>query len=54
LIHKWLIADHPVAGVKGALEELFGRPVDPIEMGAVRNPYLKASIEQSRQSVYVA
>ncbi len=41
-------------GFKEALEELFGRPVDLVEAGAVRNPYLKASIEQSRQNVYVA
>jgi uncharacterized protein len=39
-------------GFKEALEELFGRPVDLVETGAVRNPYLKASIEQSRQNVY--
>jgi uncharacterized protein len=41
-------------GFKEALEELFGRPIDLVEAGAVRNPYLKASIEQSRQNVYVA
>jgi uncharacterized protein len=41
-------------GFKEALEELFGRPVDLVEASAVRNPYLKASIEQSRRNVYVA
>ena len=41
-------------GLKEALEELFGRPVDLVEAGAVRNPYLKASIEQSRENVYTA
>jgi hypothetical protein len=41
-------------GLKEALEELFGRPVDLVEAGAVRNPYLKASIEQSRENVYAA
>ena len=39
-------------GLKEALEELFGRPVDLVEAGAVRNPYLKASIEQSRENLY--
>jgi len=41
-------------GLKEALEELFGRPVDLVEAGAVRNPYLKASIEESRENVYTA
>lgn len=41
-------------GLKEALEELFGRPVDLVEAGAVRNPYLKASIEQSRENVFAA
>lgn len=41
-------------GLKEALEELFGRPVDLVEAGAVRNPYLKASIEESRENVYAA
>jgi predicted nucleotidyltransferase len=41
-------------GLKEGLEELFGRPVDLVEAGAVRNPYLIASIEQSRENVYAA
>lgn len=41
-------------GLKEALEELFGRSVDLIEASAVRNPYLKASIEQSRENVFAA
>ena len=41
-------------GLKEGLEELFGRPVDLVEAGAVRNPYLKESIEQSRENVYAA
>lgn len=32
-------------GLKEALEELLRRPVDLVEAGAVRNPYLKASID---------
>jgi predicted nucleotidyltransferase len=41
-------------GLKEALEGLLGRPVDLIEPGAVRNPYLKASIECSREPVFAA
>jgi predicted nucleotidyltransferase len=32
-------------GLEEPLEVLFGRPVDLVEAGAVRNPYLKASID---------
>src|SRR5271166_5012255 len=39
-------------GLKEALEALLGRPVDLVEAGAVRNPYLKASIEASREPVF--
>jgi hypothetical protein len=38
-------------GLKESLEELFGYPVDLGEAGAVRNPYLKASIEASWEPV---
>jgi predicted nucleotidyltransferase len=41
-------------GFKEGLEALFGRNVDLVEPGAVRNPYLKASIERSRVSVFAA
>jgi predicted nucleotidyltransferase len=41
-------------GLKEELETLFGRKVDLVELSAVRNPYLKASIEQSRENVYAA
>src|SRR5258708_39052450 len=48
--------EHPEAlsldtyfGLKEALEALFERRVDLVEPGAVRNPYLKMSIEQSRE-----
>ena len=41
-------------GLKEALEELFGCPVDLVEAGALRNPYLKASIERSREPVFEA
>ena len=33
---------------------LFGREVDFVMMGAVKNPYLRASIEWSRESLYGA
>jgi predicted nucleotidyltransferase len=41
-------------GLKEGLEELFDRPVDLGEVGAVRNPYLKASIDGSREPVFEA
>ena len=39
---------------KEAFEALFGRPVDLVEPGAVRNPYLNASIHGSRERVFEA
>lgn len=41
-------------GVKTELERLLGRDVDLVEPGAVRNPYVWASINRSRQTVYGA
>jgi hypothetical protein len=41
-------------GVKEALEEPLGRAVDLVETGAVRNPYLRASIDGSREPVFEA
>lgn len=41
-------------GLKESLESLFGRSVDLVEPGAVRNPYIKASIERSREPVFGA
>jgi hypothetical protein len=35
-------------------EALLGRPVDLVELGAVRNPYLRQGIEASRQLLYAA
>jgi predicted nucleotidyltransferase len=53
--------EHPEAlsfntyfGLREALEALLGRPVDLVEPGAVRNPYLKASIDGSREPVFEA
>jgi uncharacterized protein len=39
-------------GFKEALEALLGRPVDLVMAGAIENPYLRASIERSRETVY--
>ena len=36
------------------LESLFGRSVDLVMAGAVRNPYVRADIERSRELVYEA
>lgn len=41
-------------GLKEALESLFGRPVDLVIAGAVTNPFLRDSIERSRETVYAA
>jgi predicted nucleotidyltransferase len=39
-------------GFKAAFEALLGRPVGLVEPGAVRNLYLKASIDGSREPVF--
>lgn len=41
-------------GLKEALEALLGRPVDLVVEKAVRNPYVRASIERGRETVYAA
>lgn len=41
-------------GVKAELETLLGRGVDLVEPDAVRNPYVLASINRSREAVYAA
>ncbi len=40
--------------LKDALEALFGRSVDLVEAGAIRNPYLRESISRSQESIFVA
>jgi predicted nucleotidyltransferase len=40
--------------LKEGLEQIFGRPVDVVVEGSVRNPYFQASIERSRKNVYAA
>jgi uncharacterized protein len=39
---------------KETLKALFGRNVDLVEPGAMHNPYLKESIERSREPVFEA
>src|SRR5690242_4801486 len=40
--------------LKDALEALFGRKVDLLMTGAVENPYLRAAIDRSRETVFGA
>ena len=41
-------------GLKEEFEALFDRPVDLLTTATVRNPYLRESIERSRQTLYAA
>lgn len=41
-------------GFKEDLEEIFGRSVDLVMAGAVRNPYILADIERFRRQLYAA
>lgn len=41
-------------GLLEDLEDLFGRRVDLVEIGAVRNPYLRRSIEEEQETLYAA
>lgn len=41
-------------GAKAELEKLLGRGVDLVEPGAIRNPFVLASINRSREPVYAA
>jgi uncharacterized protein len=41
-------------GFAEALEEIFGRPVDLVDLSSVRNPYLRAAIDRSRELIYGA
>jgi predicted nucleotidyltransferase len=36
------------------LAALLGRPVDLVMAGSIRNPYIQADIERSREAVYAA
>lgn len=39
-------------GLADALRNALGRDVDLVEDGAIRNPYLKAAIDKSKEVVY--
>ena len=41
-------------GFLTAVEALFQRPVDLVEAGAVRNPYLRRELDESRELVFGA
>ena len=40
--------------LKFGLENIFGRKVDVIQRGAIKNPYLHATLEQDRITLYEA
>lgn len=48
-----LLADRYL-GLLEALETLFGKPVDLVMIGAVKNPYFLEGIEPSRTLLYAA
>lgn len=39
-------------GLQEALEELFGRPVDLVVDSAIKNPYFRQAVDQSRTLLY--
>jgi len=41
-------------GLLEALQDMFSRPVDLVEIKAINNPYLIESINESRSPVYAA
>ena len=41
-------------GLRDELSALLGRPVDLVMSGAVRNPFIRADIEQARELLYPA
>ena len=41
-------------GLSEALERVLGRPVDLVERGALRNPYVLAEVNRSRELIYAA
>ena len=49
-------SEHAAAyfGLAEDLERLFGRPVDLVEIRAVRNPYRRREIEKHQETVYAA
>lgn len=49
-------SDHADAyfGLLESLQDLFGVSIDLVEIGAVRNPFLLESIEETRTTLYAA
>jgi predicted nucleotidyltransferase len=45
---------HRFFGLQDALSHLLSRPIDLVEPSAVRSPYVRASIDRSREVVYGA
>ncbi len=41
-------------GFSESLERILGRPVDLVEASALRNPYVRATINRSKELVYAA
>jgi hypothetical protein len=41
-------------GLLRELESLFGRPVDLVEAGSIRNPYLLRTLEAEQKTLYAA
>lgn len=41
-------------GLLESLESLFGRPVDLVVASAIRNPYFRQSVEQTKAKLYAA
>ena len=41
-------------GLLEALEQLFGRPVDLVVDSAIKNPYFREAVEESRTLIYAA
>ncbi len=50
------IADYADAyfGLLESLQQLFGRPVDLVVESAIRNPYFRQAVEETRTSLYAA
>ncbi|MFN0152182.1 MAG: nucleotidyltransferase family protein [bacterium] len=41
-------------GLLESLEALFARPIDLVESSAIRNPYFRASVDETRVDLYAA
>lgn len=41
-------------GLQARLSELLGRPVDLVDPSSIRNPYVRTSINRSREVIYGA